>query len=154
MAAKREREREGSATLAFLLPSVMVLKEKERRGEGGRERRPESGLRRSSAVVTRGNFVLSSDSRYHPGPNDMGLTNSLIMTGSKTTPNSSKAPLTCTGDIADLTSHDYTHANIGMPRMYIEKKQSKIGRRIGASQNQRKCEMKDVHFLTLFSTTY
>ena len=77
MAAKSEREREGSATLAFLLPSVMVLKEKERRGE--RERRPELGLRRSNAVVTKGNFVLSSDSRCAE-PHDMGLTNSLIMT--------------------------------------------------------------------------
>ena len=37
MAAKSELERGGSATLAFLLPSVMVLKEKERR-EGAETR--------------------------------------------------------------------------------------------------------------------
>ena len=37
VAAKSELERGGSATLAFLLPSVMVLKEKERR-EGAETR--------------------------------------------------------------------------------------------------------------------
>ena len=65
--SEREREREGSATLAFLLPSVMVLKEKGRRVRAEEEQRS-------------GNFVLSSDSP-NPRPHDMGPTNPLIMTG-------------------------------------------------------------------------